>query len=439
MLEQTTNIQLESDLTSYHGKPHPLGLGEKSKNPERGGLCMIGSIYSDQNCPICGGKFKDDGKRGLFCPKHPQCQATKFKVLFKGICRRFLSYEQAQRFLTGLRFEVDIGKFDLRDYQKDNPLGFNTLAEKYLEIKKNEVSSYRQVKYHLEKATEFFQSKNIKTIGYDNLEDFLLAKTDHAKQILGSVSAKTRANIKATLHAFWNWLKKRRIIKIDQFPEFPEIPFELGWRKVIDKGTQQTILDEVYKLTKNRNLKIWIGIKWLATYISIRPKELLNIKEGDFNFNNLGGVFIRKPKEGKPKFVPMLDDDLALVKSFPPALPHLYFFRHSKGYGGVKPGSKMGRDCLYKYWMRACRNLGISGVDLYGGTKHSSATALRKFYSPEQIKRATMHATNRAFERYFKVELDDLRSIYQKSADKVLTKNFESSDMGKIIEITKKK
>jgi len=38
-------------------------------------------------------------------------------------------------------------------------------------------------------------------------------------------------------------------------------------------------------LVKDRNNKIWVAIKWLATYIAIRPKEMLAIKENDFDFN----------------------------------------------------------------------------------------------------------------------------------------------------------
>ena len=51
-------------------------------------------------------------------------------------------------------------------------------------------------------------------------------------------------------------------------------------------------------------------------------------------------------------------------------------------------------------------------MDLYGGTRHLSARALRHFHTPEQIRKATMHTTNKAFERYFRIETDDLREIY---------------------------
>jgi len=56
---------------------------------------------------------------------------------------------------------------------------------------------------------------------------------------------------------------------------------------------------------------------------------------------------------------------------------------------------------------------GIDGVDLYGGTRHLSAVDLRNFATPEQIKRATMHSTNKAFERYFLVSREEIQEIYQ--------------------------
>ena len=42
---------------------------------------------------------------------------------------------------------------------------------------------------------------------------------------------------------------------------------------------------------------------------------------------------------------------------------------------------------------KACNNLGIKGVDLYGGTKHSTATALSEFLTPEEIKRGGTGST----------------------------------------------
>ena len=62
---------------------------------------------------------------------------------------------------------------------------------------------------------------------------------------------------------------------------------------------------------------------------------------------------------------------------------------------------------LYQYWKRACANLGIEGIDLYGGTKHSTVRAMREFFCPDEIKQSTGIVWNKAFERHFQHEFED--------------------------------
>jgi hypothetical protein len=127
-------------------------------------------------------------------------------------------------------------------------------------------------------------------------------------------------------------------------------------------------------------------------------------------------------------------------KSFPRGLPGLYFFRHEKGWGGVKPGSKMGRDCLWKAWHKACLNLGIKKAYLYAGKKHSTVTDLKKTHrlTPEEIKGASKIKSNKAFDRYLVFDLEDSREIYLKaSATKVLPK-INPLNKGKVIKIKQK-
>jgi integrase len=399
---------------------------------------MLGGIYTDQRCKVCGCSLKDDGKRALSCENHHGEVATRFKVIFKGVTKRFKNYESAQRFLTGLRYKSDEGTYDERDYKKENPLGFENLAIKWLQIKEKEVkkSSYQKIENHIYRAIQEFKNRNIKEIGYSDIEDLLLKQKIDGKE--KDISGKTRSNIKSSLHSFWVWLKRRHVLNPVQVPEFPEVKYELSWRKVIDKKTQDEIIEEVGRISSGINPKIWLGIKWLSRYISIRPGEMLAIKEGDFDLS-LGVVIIPHPKEKRPKTVPLLDEDIEILKAMPRGLPDLYFFRHSSGLQGVKAGERFGEKYLYKYWKKACENLGIDGVDLYGGTRHSSARALREFCSPEQIKRATMHTTNKAFERYFQIELDDVRQVYQKTnSDKELTRNSSQPEKAKVLNLFSK-
>ena len=98
--------------------------------------------------------------------------------------------------------------------------------------------------------------------------------------------------MKSGLHSFFHWVKRREKIPV---PEFPELTFELGWRKIIDKETQQAIIDEVYRISFQINPKIWLGIKWLSTYISIRPGELLGLRECDMGAFPNSGTAIARP------------------------------------------------------------------------------------------------------------------------------------------------
>ena len=87
------------------------------------------------------------------------------------------------------------------------------------------------------------------------------------------------------------------------------------------------------------------------------------------------------------------------------------FFRHEKRKGVsaklLKAGGMFGKDYFYKYWRKACQNLGIDGVSVYPGTKHSTTTAARfeVGMSPEEIRmELTEHKTNKAFDRYLLVD-----------------------------------
>ncbi|MBC2734079.1 MAG: hypothetical protein HF981_06950 [Desulfobacteraceae bacterium] len=367
---------------------------------------MRGRIYTDQKCPICGGIMThDERRRGLFCEKHPDQQATgRFRVQFgRGTRKRFSHFREAERCLDGLRWEVDQGTYDPRDYRSNYPLGFETLARKWLEIKKIEVKrkSYNNLRNYMNKAIADWGQCNVKSIGFGEIEDFL-----HSQD----VSDKTKSNMKSGLHSFFKWVSRREKILM---PEFPETPFELGWRKIIDKETQQSIIDEVYRISYHINPKIWLGIKWLATYISIRPGEMLKLKEGDIDIK-LGYFIIPHPKEKRPKLVPIIDEDIEILSNMPRGLPNLDFFRHGTGISGVTPGDKFGDRYFYKWWKKASDKIGVDGVDLYGGTKHSSTTALREYFSPEEIRRSgTLHTTNKAFERYFKNDIEESKKIYK--------------------------
>jgi hypothetical protein len=117
------------------------------------------------------------------------------------------------------------------------------------------------------------------------------------------------------------------------------------------------------------------------------------------------------------------------LKQFPRGLPGLFFFRHPVGLSGAKAGERFGNKYLYKYWKRACNNLGIKDIDLYGGTRHSTVTALSKHLTPEEIKAGTLHSTNKAFERYFRAQTTTSKLVHETARRMQSLHTFSTTDV----------
>ena len=363
---------------------------------------MKGGIYTNQKCR-CGGKFVYDERRnGLFC-KCGQMATKGFFVRYgRDIQRRFSNdLLGAQRFLTGLRFKEDEGTLDPRDYRTSNPLGFENLVDRWLKLKIKQVKPQSLTTYtgYMHRAVDAWGNRNIKTISDGDIEDFLF--DNHLNKNNKPISSKTRHEMKAVLSQFFKWLCRRE--KMIDMPAFPEIGFEMAFRDIVDIATQSSIIERVKQISWVVNPKIWWGIKVLSENPNVRPGELRNIKEGDINLD-MGLIQIRRMKERslkKGKFIQLDAEDIQFLRTMPQALPNVFFFRHRKGAQGAIAGDQFGVSYFNKWWKRACRDLGVEGVTVYSGTKHSTVTAMSEIMSPEEIRRGgSEHSTNSAFERY---------------------------------------
>lgn len=376
-----------------------------------GGLCLKGYISTREKCKICQGRLvNNEGRKGCYCSDHPNIKARTFYVKFgKDIYRRFIDYETAARFLTVLRFKHDEGSLDERDYRKENSLGFANQVDKYLGYKAATNISPKTVRAYqsfLTRAVKRWGNRNIKDITDGEIEDLLFDQnwqTPDGKP----VSHKTRHNMKSCLHDFWTWAvrRERRSGKdLITMPIFPEISYTLAWRNRIDIETLVAVLSEIKRISWDINPKIWFGINFLTENISVRPGELRMIKEQDIN---LGSEFIliSKPKEGSGdsgKHIPLEKHDIEFIRSMPSGTPDMFFFRHKERRLRIKADDQFGPKYFKTWWDKACANLGIEGVGLYGGTKHTVTTALGEKHTPEEIKRGgTGSRTNKAFDRYF--------------------------------------
>jgi integrase len=187
-------------------------------------------------------------------------------------------------------------------------------------------------------------------------------------------------------------------------------------RQTVSKQEQADILERIKENEWERAPRKYIACKMLATYVNIRPGELRNVKERDYN-HETGYLTIRKHKTSKavPKVVRLLDSDRALLAGLPKGFPDLPLFRYDKSYGNIRMGDGFGEGSLYRCWKTAAISLGHRGVDLYGGTRHSSCIALYKEVglSPEQIRRASGTRTSKVFMRYLPLDVEDVAEIHR--------------------------
>lgn len=369
---------------------------------------MQGQIITRQKCCMCGKSLVHvEKRRGCFCPDHPAIAATNFVVRFPGgIYQNHTSYEAAAQALNYLRHEKGSrqNKFDPEDYKSARPNSFAALATKYLERKKTLVS-YGKICFHINTAIPVLGHMNVREINGAHIEDYLFG--------LEGISEKTRFNHMTQLRDFWKWCLRRGVINLAEMPIFPEIKYELGRRKITDWETQEKVLAKVKEVTYEMNPKIWLAIDMLATYTALRPGDLRRVYENSLDEHGI--LTIHNPTKLKNKFktVRLCSDHInewrSIQKKYP-AMPNVLFFRHVSGFSGIKAGEGFGINILTKWWKKACLEVGLDGVPLYPGTKHTTATETAKRYGTEKALAAS-GLTNKAFNRYCDVERNDVFDV----------------------------
>lgn len=65
-------------------------------------------------------------------------------------------------------------------------------------------------------------------------------------------------------------------------------------------------------------------------------------------------------------------------------------------------------EILYRFWKRACDNLGIVGVDLYGGTRHSAMRYYREHMSMKDVTRLSFHTVSKTSLHYVNISQGEL-------------------------------
>ena len=187
----------------------------------------------------------DERRRGVCCPHHPGTRGQSTFLPFNSVVQSgndFLTIEKQNVFLTACGMRLIKGPLILGITVLACRLASRCFPASGLNTK-SKMSKAVPLKIYgafISRAQEYFGDKNVKYIQFAELEDFFLAQ---------KLSNKTKSNLRSCLHTFWSWLLNRKVISKNDFPDFPKISFELGWRKTVDKETQQAIIDEIKSLS----------------------------------------------------------------------------------------------------------------------------------------------------------------------------------------------
>lgn len=369
---------------------------------ERKEAILRGGIYSLQKCH-CGNNFRDNMIDGCVCPDHPDQRATKMRARFGTIFGPTVSsYQEAQGYLWEYRNKATDGSLNPASYRKDSPIGFARLCERYFEVLEDRGvrgSTLRRYRAHYANLENFLGNTPVTEISYGVLEDI---KVDT------NLKPKTTYDMFGFLKSFMRWCVDRGYLT--KLCKFPQCKKKMGMRKILDKVSQAEVVRTAYRLFSHEPM-VGLGIELLATYPKIRPGELRQVRLQDLDLVS-GWLTVPRPKEqDDPKRVKLIDKHVD-------ALREVTNGNHKQYLLSFKAGRRFGRDYLKNAWEKTCDALGIEGVSLYPGTKHTTATDLAKRFPNKMVKEAA-GITSRAMERYIQIDEVDVVSLYESAAPKI--------------------
>ena len=116
-----------------------------------------------------------------------------------------------------------------------------------------------------------------------------------------------------------------------------------------------------------------MSIDLLATYVTLYHSDLPKVRERDINLKH-GTIMIQHPTKttNKTRTVRLLAEHVEAIKEMKkfPTLSELKFFRHHGGVRSLRPKTPFTPKHFKVWWYRACEELGVHGLDIYGGTRH---------------------------------------------------------------------
>jgi len=229
-------------------------------------------------------------------------------------------------------------------------------------------------------------------LDYGVLEDFSLELAGRG------LSTKSRRNVLGAVRSCLGWLKRRGELR--DLPEFPWPKVEEYEPRLISVDDQDRILAAIPEIER--------GVFLALALLGLRPGEARALEVSDYRDGwlvvdkGMKGASARAPirgtKTGRPKRLPVpvpLADWIARHVSPSSRL------RAAPLFVNPRTGIRWSHWAIREHWLAAAAAVGLEGVRLYEGTKHSMATdALRRGVSERALQAFLGHSDVRSTRRY---------------------------------------
>jgi len=333
------------------------------------------------------------------------------------------SQARADRLLAHIRYEIDHGLFDAKNYIKRElkSLQWDNYVDAYIERQKarreaGEISrEYLRMIESLAKnhIKAMFGSRSIRDLGKGIVEDAFTSLPKH-------LSTKTKYNIRGVISKILHDAFDRE--DLAKIPKIPAIQVADPKTTFIEVEEQERVLAEV----KQPVMKAFFRF---CMYHGCRPGEARALKWPDIEngFVTIAAAMDQNEyrpctKEKEIRVIPIHPDCLAEIQTLPRAL-NMYIF--------TCRGKPLRKEYVNATWRQARKKAGID-ITCYEGTRHSLISQLlNQGYSEALVRQIAGHRCESTIQRYRHIKAESLRPLIERQQNVSKGK----TDKGKLLKI----
>ena len=311
------------------------------------------------------------------------------------------SERMAKRLREMISVEIDNGNFTPEKYKASKPLVLKNYAEKWLALKKPELSAATYYDY-----SNSLNRHILPTLGNRYLPDI---NFDDLRALQSKInrSPKGKKNVLDALKQLMRDAKRSG--HVAQIPEFPDFK---GKNKVVKPAIRYISQADQLLIIENipiRHRPIFLFM--MAT--GCRPSEARALRKTDiqdewivFQHAFGRGEELKAVKAEKPEGFPLTDEIAEILDMQPKNLTPWVFLNPTTS----KPYSKN----INKIWNSACDKAKVKRINLYNATRHSFACQmLNNGVDRGIVSRLLRHSDPRMIERYAEYQQHPLKSAVE--------------------------